>query len=96
MNAPSRRRDRTRLAPTVSLTSPAAGQVAGTVAVTATATDNVGVTSVQFLLDGHHSAPPTPPRRSADVGYDHGRQRHTHALRNRARRRRKPVDSRHG
>src|SRR5439155_2867116 len=39
--------------PTVSLTAPATGAtVAGTVAVTATATDNVGVVGVQFQLDG--------------------------------------------
>ena len=38
-------------APTVSLTAPVPGQVAGQVAITASATDNVGVTSVQFLLD---------------------------------------------
>jgi hypothetical protein len=40
-------------APTVSLTAPAAGAaVSGTVAVTATAADNVGVTAVQFTLNG--------------------------------------------
>jgi len=39
--------------PTVSITAPAAGAtVSGTVTVSANATDNVGVTSVQFLLDG--------------------------------------------
>jgi hypothetical protein len=39
--------------PTVSMTSPAAGAtVSGTVAVTATAADNVSVASVQFQLDG--------------------------------------------
>jgi hypothetical protein len=39
--------------PTVSLTSPAAGAtVSGTITVTATASDNVGVAGVQFLLDG--------------------------------------------
>ena len=39
--------------PTVSMTSPAAGAtVSGTVAVTATATDNVSAASVQFQLDG--------------------------------------------
>ena len=42
-----------KTAPTVSVTSPANGSsVNGAVTVTATATDNVGVTSVQFLLDG--------------------------------------------
>jgi chitodextrinase len=39
-------------APTVSLTAPAAGTVSGSVAVSATASDNVGVVGVQFLLDG--------------------------------------------
>ena len=39
--------------PTVSLTAPAAGaMVAGTVNLTATATDNVGVVGVQFQIDG--------------------------------------------
>jgi len=40
-------------APAVSLTAPAGGAtVSGTIAVTATASDNVGVAGVQFLLDG--------------------------------------------
>jgi hypothetical protein len=39
-------------APTVVLASPSAGTVTGTVTITATAVDDVGVTSVQFLLDG--------------------------------------------
>ena len=39
--------------PTVSVTSPASGAtVAGTINVTASASDNVGVVGVQFLLDG--------------------------------------------
>src|SRR2546425_431409 len=39
--------------PTVSLTAPAAGAiVTGTIAVAATASDNVGVVGVQFTLDG--------------------------------------------
>src|SRR5438093_1036004 len=39
--------------PTVSLTAPAAGStVAGTMTVSASATDNVGVVGVQFKLDG--------------------------------------------
>ena len=38
--------------PSVSLTAPAAGYVLGTVSVTATATDNIGVSGVQFLLNG--------------------------------------------
>ena len=40
-------------APTVSVAAPAAGSmVAGTVTLSASATDNVGVAGVQFLLDG--------------------------------------------
>ena len=40
-------------APTVSMTAPAdTATVSGSVAVSATATDNVGVVGVQFLLDG--------------------------------------------
>ncbi|MEI9808764.1 MAG: Ig-like domain-containing protein [Bacteroidota bacterium] len=39
-------------APTISLTAPAAGNVAGSVNVTATAADNIGVAGVQFLLNG--------------------------------------------
>src|SRR5205807_10022873 len=39
--------------PTVSITAPAAGStVSGTVTVSATASDNVGVVGVQFKLDG--------------------------------------------
>ena len=38
--------------PTVSLTAPPAGPVSGTVNVAATASDNVGVSGVQFRLDG--------------------------------------------
>src|SRR5579863_7536974 len=44
--------------PTVSLTSPANGAtVSGTVAVTASASDNVSVASVQFQLDGANLGP---------------------------------------
>jgi glucose/arabinose dehydrogenase/PKD repeat protein len=39
-------------APTVSLTAPTGSTVSGTVTVSATASDNVGVSGVQFLLDG--------------------------------------------
>ena len=40
-------------APTISVTNPTSGQsVAGTTAITASATDNVAVVSVQFYLDG--------------------------------------------
>ncbi len=38
--------------PTVSLTSPAAGTVSGSISVAATASDNVGVVGVQFKRDG--------------------------------------------
>jgi hypothetical protein len=38
--------------PAVALSSPAAGALAGTVTVSATASDNVGVVGVQFKLDG--------------------------------------------
>src|SRR5207247_1789258 len=39
--------------PTVSITSPSAGStVSGSITVTASASHNVGVVSVQFLLDG--------------------------------------------
>ncbi len=42
--------------PTVSITSPTSGQtVSGTVPITATASDNVGVASVAFYLDGSTS-----------------------------------------
>ena len=45
--------------PTVSITSPTGGQtVTGTVAVAASAADDVAVTSVQFFLDGSVLSPP--------------------------------------
>jgi hypothetical protein len=40
------------IAPTVTMTSPSAGVVSGTITVSAAASDNVGVTGVQFKLDG--------------------------------------------
>lgn len=40
------------IAPTVSLTAPAAGNVSGSINVSATASDNIGVAGVQFLLNG--------------------------------------------
>lgn len=40
-------------APTISLTAPASGTISGTVNVAANATDDVGVASVQLLLDGN-------------------------------------------
>jgi plastocyanin len=45
-------------APVVSLTAPAAGTISGPVSVTATATDNIGITSVQFTLDGANLGSP--------------------------------------
>jgi hypothetical protein len=46
-------------APTVSLTSPAAGStVSGTITISANASDNVGVTSVQFTLNGANLGAP--------------------------------------
>src|SRR5436309_10555397 len=46
--------------PTVSITSPSSGStVSGTITVTASASDNVGVVSVQFLLDGNVAAEDT-------------------------------------
>jgi hypothetical protein len=39
-------------APTVTMTSPGAGNLSGTVVVAATAADDIGVAGVQFLLDG--------------------------------------------
>ncbi|MBM7113601.1 PHB depolymerase family esterase [Archangium primigenium] len=48
-------------APSVALTSPAAGAtLSGTVSLTATATDNLGVSRVEFLVDGAVVASGTP------------------------------------
>src|SRR5262245_37532651 len=45
--------------PTVAISTPSAGAtVSGQVSVSATASDNVGVTSVQFLLDGANLGTP--------------------------------------
>jgi hypothetical protein len=51
------------VAPTVSVTDPAAGTVGGIVRLGATAADNVGVTKVQFAVDGSPVGAPvtTPP-----------------------------------
>ena len=47
------------------MTAPAAGAtVSGTVSVSATASDNVGVVGVQFLLDGANLGAETPARRT--------------------------------
>jgi Bacterial Ig domain len=44
-------------APTVTLTAPSAGTISGTVTVSASASDNVGVTGVQFRLQGANLGP---------------------------------------
>jgi hypothetical protein len=44
--------------PTVSITAPTAGTVSGTVNVTASASDNVGVANVQYQLDGANLGSP--------------------------------------
>ena len=49
-------------APTVSITAPVAGNVAGTINVNANAADNVGVAGVQFLLDGVNLGAEDVPR----------------------------------
>lgn len=69
-------------APTVTLTSPASGAtVRGTVTVSASASDNVGVTSVQFTLDGNNlGAPDTSPPYSVSWNTT-GAANGTHVLR---------------
>ena len=63
--------------------------VSGTVTLTATASDNVGVAGVQFMLDGATlGAEDTTSRLGRVVGHHHGRQRHPHADRTSPRRRR--------
>ena len=53
-------------APTVSVTAPANNAtVSGTVTLTATATDNVGVVGVKFRVDGTDVGTRTPPRPTA-------------------------------
>ena len=67
-------------APTGSVTAPAAGTVSGTVTLGATASDNVGVAGVQFLVDKHCAG-----RRGLHlalrcfVEHHDGPQRHAHA-----------------
>jgi len=46
------------LPPTVTMVTPAAGTVSGTVSLNANATDASGIASVQFLLDGYPIGPP--------------------------------------
>lgn len=41
--------------PIITITSPAAGQVSGTITIAATASDNVGVSGVQFKVDNSNS-----------------------------------------
>ena len=73
---PSAPSDKT--APTVTLTSPAYGaNVRGSVTLTATASDNVGVTSVRFLVDGKSIGTGTGSRtyqlvwNTSGVGFGH-------------------------
>ena len=40
--------------PVIAITTPAAGNVSGSITVTANATDNIGVVGVQFLVDGNN------------------------------------------
>ena len=60
------------MVPSVSVTAPAAGAtVHGTTAVTATASDNVGVVSVQFQLDGANlGGPVTAAPYTGELGHD--------------------------
>src|SRR5438876_8593403 len=60
-------------APTVSITSPASGvTVSGTITVTASASDNVGVAGVQFQLDGLNAgAEDTTDRKSTRLNTSH-------------------------
>ena len=58
--------------PIVSIASPLAGNVAGTVVVEATATDNLGVASVQFKVDGVNLGTADVSTPVLDlVGHDH-------------------------
>ena len=67
-------------APSVSVTSPASNaQVHDIVNVTATASDNVGVAGVQFLVDGANvGVEDADYSVRIGVGYAHGRKRRTH------------------
>ena len=85
-------------APTVSVTAPAEGAtIGGSVNVTASAADNVGVVGVQFLLDGsplgtEDAAAPY----AVGVEHDDRRERAAHALGTGARRRRQRRHLRRG
>jgi hypothetical protein len=76
--------------PTVSLTSPAAGtSVSGTVHISATASDNVGVSKVDFYVDGALKGTDTSTPYSYDWdttngGTHHCNGAHTHAVMARA------------
>ena len=75
--------------PTVAITEPPTGTVSGTFAVTANATDNVGVAGVQFLLDNNPlGAEDTSAALQHHPQHHHPRQRHPHPDRARPRRRR--------
>ena len=73
-------------APTVSVTAPADGAtVSGTQSVTATAADDVGVTGVQFRLDGANlGAEDTIEPLLRQLGHPHRDQRHPHPDRDRS------------
>ena len=70
-------------APTAAITAPTGGAtVSGTVTVAATASDNVGVAGVQFLLDNNAlGAEDTTVALQRLVEHHDGRQRHPHARR---------------
>ena len=55
-------------APTVSITAPTGGEVSGTVDVTASASDAVGVAGVRFSSTARTSGPKTPPLRTRRPG----------------------------
>jgi hypothetical protein len=55
--------------PTISISSPAAGQVSGNVTLSATAMDNVGVVKVQFLLDNSPLGSPLTSPTNPPNGY---------------------------
>ena len=73
--------------PTVSISAPASGStVSGSVTVTATASDNVGVASVQFRVNGANLGSPDTAARHCRVEHVPCDERHLHADRRGARR----------
>ena len=68
-------------APSVSMTAPANGStVSGTITLTAQASDNVGVSSVQFRRDGAALGPADTSSPYVDqLGHDHRHERHPYA-----------------